>query len=790
VVRLHPLDRKLARDLWRLRGQVLAIGLVIASGVAVLVMSLSALEALRETGSAYYERYRFAHVFAHVERAPLTLLPRLRAIPGVQTVELRVVRSAVLDVPGFAEPIVGQLVSTPEGGEPLLNRIALRAGRLPRLGAPDEVVLSEPLAEAHALRLGGTLGAVVNGRRRELRIVGIGLSPEYVYTIGPGALMPDERRFGVVWMGADALRAAFDLEGAFDDVALLLLRGADSAAVIAQLDRLLARYGGIGAYGREDQLSNWFLMNELEQLAAIARILPTIFLAVAAFLTHMVLARLIAVERAEIGLLKAFGYRSRDVAWHYAKLVLAIGAVGVGLGSVLGYALGLYNTTMYADFFRFPFLLYQPSPWAFAVGGLASICAALLGAMQAVFAAAALPPAEAMRPPAPPQFHRSRFAQGRSAARIDRLTRIVLRQALRWPVRSLLTSVGIGLAIGVMVTALQWTDAIDTLAEVALQQAQTQDVTVGFPAVRSSEIARDVARLPGVLAAEPMRLVAAKLHAGARERREAIIGVPARQELYRVFDAHSGALALPPGGLVLSTALAERLRVERGDELVVEVLEGRRPLLRVPVVALFETYLGTPAFMEIGALGRALRERPSVNALQLRVDSRELPALFRELKEIPMISAVTLRSAAIDTLHETMGRTVLIFVSFFVVFSCTLAFGVTYNAARVAFSERARELATLRVLGFSEAEISYLLLGETALLTLVALPIGCGAGYGLTRLIARAFETELYRIPVVLEPATYGFAIVVGLAATAASALIVRRRAHRLDLIAVLKSRE
>lgn len=786
MVRLQPLDRKLARDLWRMRGQVLAIGGVIASGVAVLVMSLSALEALEATGRAYYERYRFAHVFAHVERAPETLLPRLRAIPGVQAAESRVVRNAILDLRDFPEPVVGQLVSTPE----TLNRIALRAGRLPRPGAPDEAVLSEPLAEAHGLELGDSLGAIVNGRRRELRVVGVGLSPEYVYTIGPGALMPDDRRYGVLWMGADALRAAFDLEGAFNDVALLLQRGARPEAAITELDRLLAPYGGIGAYGREDQLSNWFLMNELEQLAAIARILPTIFLGVAAFLTHMVLARLIAVERAEIGLLKAFGYRSRDVVWHYTKLVLAIGGVGVGLGWALGYGLGLYNTTMYAKFFRFPFLLYEPSPWAFAVGGGASLAAALLGALRAVFAAARMPPAEAMRPPAPPLFRRSSLARARFAARIDQLTRIVLRQLLRWPARSLLTSVGIGLSIGVMITALQWTDAIDAIAEIALEQGQTQDVTVGFPSARSSEIARNVSQLPGVLATEPMRVVAANLHAGPRERREAVIGVPARQELYRVYDASGRALDLPPGGLVISSALADRLRVERGDELTLEVLEGRRPVLRVPVVAVFETYLGTPAFMEIGALGRALRERPSVNALQLRVDSRELPALFRELKEIPMISAVTLRRAAIDTLHETMGRSVLIFVSFFVVFSCTLAFGVTYNAARVAFSERGRELATLRVLGFTEAEISYLLLGETALLTLVALPIGCAAGYALTRLIARAFETELYRIPVVLEPATYGSALAVGLAATAASALLVRRRLHRLDLISVLKSRE
>jgi hypothetical protein len=359
---MRPLDRKLLRDLWRLRGQVLAIGMVIASGVGVLVMSLTAIEALQETADAYYERYRFAQVFARVERAPQYLADRLALIEGVQSVETRVVRNAVLDVEGFEEPVIGQLVSVPEDGEPRLNRLAIRQGRYPRLGAPDEVVLSEPFAEAHALGIGDQLRAIINGRWRELHVVGIALSPEYVYTIGPGALMPDDRRFGVLWLGHEALQSAFNLDGAFNDVSLGLLRGADPEYVVDRVDSLLARYGSIGAYARADQLSNWFLMNEITQLKTLARILPTVFLAVAAFLTNMVLARLVAVERSEIGLLKAFGYSNAAIAWHYVKLVLVISAVGIGIGWFAGYWLGLYNTTMYAEFYRFPFLLYRPGP--------------------------------------------------------------------------------------------------------------------------------------------------------------------------------------------------------------------------------------------------------------------------------------------------------------------------------------------------------------------------------------------------------------------------------------------
>ena len=787
---IRALHRKLLRDLWHLRGQVLAIALVMASGIGVLVMALTTVESLEETARAYYERYRFADVFARVERAPEHLASQLREIPGVQAVETRVVRTAVLDIEGFEEPVVGQLVSVPEREEPRLNRLALRQGRYPHPGAPDEAILSEPFAEAHGLQPGDRVRAILNGRWRVLSVVGIALSPEYVYAIGPGALMPDDRRFGVLWMGREALQAAFDLDGAFNDVSLALLRGTDPEYVVDRVDRLLERYGGVGAYARADQLSNWFLMNEIVQLRTLSTILPTIFLAVAAFLTHMVLGRLIAVERSEIGLLKAFGYSNRDIAFHYARFVLGIGAVGVVLGWIVGYWLGLYDTRMYAEFYHFPFLLFRPGPAPFLIAAIVSLGAALVGALGAVRTAAALPPAEAMRPPAPPLFRKTALSRLGFVQRLDQPTRILLRQLIRWPGRSFITAAGISMSVAVLVTSMQWLDAINHMVNVYFLEAQAQDVSIGFAEPRSSEVARDLGRLPGVQTTEPMRSVPAKLRNGWREQREAVQGLPARQELYRVYDAAGRALELPPEGLVISTMLAKLLDVREGDHVTVEVLEGRRPVVDVPVAGTFETYIGSPAYMDIRAVNRLMRERPSVTAVHLRVDPAARADLFSELKSLPRVSAVTVKESAVQTFRDTMAETIMIFVSFFIAFSCALAFGVTYNAARISLSERGRELATLRVLGFTRAEISYILLGEIALLTLVAMPLGCVAGFALASLIVQAFETELYRVPLVVLASTYAWSMVIGLAATAVSALLVRRRVDRLDLIAVLKTRE
>jgi putative ABC transport system permease protein len=591
-------------------------------------------------------------------------------------------------------------------------------------------------------------------------------------------------------MGREALEAAYDLDGAFNDVSLSLLRGASADEVIARLDRLLDRYGGVGAYARADQASNWFLMNEIEQLKSMASILPTIFLAVAAFLSNMVLTRLIAIERGEIGLMKAFGYSNAEVGWHYAKMVIVMTAVGIALGWAAGAWLGRYNTELYAEFYRFPFLLFRPGPTVFVAAGLVSLTAALLGTLSAVRGAVRLPPAEAMRPPAPPLYRRTRLRSEWLARWLDQPTRIILRQILRWPLRSFFTTTGIAMAVAVLVTSMQWLDSIDRIVDIYFHDAQRQDVTVGLVEAQSSAVMLDFKRMPGVLAVEPGRTVGATFRNGVRSHRGAIQGVVPEPRLNLVYDVAGRSLTVPSAGLVLSTMLAKKLGVGRGDAVWVEVLEGRRPALQLPVVELFETYIGTPAYMNLAALNRMLFEGPSVEYVHLLVDRAAEPSLFAELKDLPEVSAVTLRRAAVDTFHETMGETLLIFVSFFVVFACTLAFGTVYNSARIALSERGRELATLRVLGFGRAEISYILLGEVALLILVGLPLGCLAGFGLAWLITSSFETELFRVPLIVEPSTFGAAVLIGLAAAAASAVLVRRRLDRLDLIAVLKTRE
>lgn len=786
---MSALNRKLGRDLWRLRGQVLAVALVIASGVAMLVMSLSSLTSLKATADAYYERHRFADVFATVKRAPESMMTRVQAIPGVQTAESRISHLATLDVSGMEEPVVGRLVSLPDLGAPRLNEPVLRAGRLPASGRDDEVMLHEPFADAHGLEIGDSLEIILNGAKREARIVGTALSPEFVYALGPGMMMPDDLRYAIVWMGRKALAAAYDLDGAFNGVALGLTRGADPRGVIDQLDRLLARHGGTGAIARADQVSNWFLMNEFEQLKTQARVLPTIFMLAAAFLTNTVVARLIATERREISLMKAFGYSNARIVGQYAGLAMAIAILGIAIGSVIGAGLGRYSTELFSEQYRFPFLYFRPSGFEFALAGAISVVVTVTGAVWAVRRVVAMPPAEAMRPPTPDSFRDADpFAAG--TRRMDSATRVILRQIGRTPVRSGMTAIGTALALAVMMLALQWPAAIDRLAHAHFSDMQHQNITIGFADPRPARARFELGRLPGVLSVQPVRQASAEIRSGARRHRGSVTGLTQDAILETIHDTRGYTLPVPRGGAVLGTKLAEKLNVGVGDPIDIEILEGARPTLTVPVLELTETYLGVPVYMDFGALNRAMGDPPVFNQAHLLVDENRMTDLYAALKETPAVAAITVKKAAERKFHETLGETVLIFVTFFVAFAGVLAIGVIYNAIRIALSERERELATLRVLGFTRREISYVLLGEAALLTFLSLPLGYLAGVGLIRVMNKAFETELFRVPEVLSPGIFAEAVLIVLAAGVVCGVLVRRRLRALDLIAVLKTRE
>lgn len=786
---MSTLAVKLRRDLFQMWPQALAIAVVIACGVATLVMSLSTIRSLQNAQDAYYDRYRFAHVFARLKRAPQSLAARIAEIPGVGQVQTRTVAAVNLAIPGMAEPAEGRLISIPTTQAPRLNDLYLRAGRFPDPTRRGEVLVHEAFAEAHAMRPGDTLDAIINGRLQTLTVVGIALSPEFIYQIRPGDFIPDDRRFGVLWMPETELAPAFDMEGAFNDVSLTLLRGASQQAVIDALDRLTEPYAGLGAYGREDQTSHRYITDELTQLRGMAMLPPSVFLTVAAGLVNMVFTRLVGAQREQIAVIRAFGYSRASIARHYLAMVLVVAGVGVVLGIIGGVRLGSAVAGLYARFFRFPDFHFLLDFRAVLIAGGVTAGAAPLGALRSVARAAALPPAEAMRPEPPPSY-RPTFVERLGLQRLlTSAARMVLRDLERRPVRALTSTLGLAFATAILVMGAFSTDAINEVLDFEFFTSQRQNVTITYVEPASGSARFEARNLPGVLHAESFRAVPARLRSGHREYRLAILGLEPDPTLRRLLSADRAEVPLPEDGIVLTANLADILGVRPGDDLTVEVLEGERPTRTVRVAALVDQLIGTAAYMDIRAVGRMMREGPTVTGAFLAADPAMLDELYATLKETPRVAGVTIKTAAIESFQETLAQTIIVMRLINLFFGVSIAFGVVYNSARISLAERSHELATLRVLGFTRGEISGILLGEMAVLTLVAIPIGLALGYGLAAFVTTALATETQRIPLVVYPSTFAFAASVVLIASLLSGLIVRRRLDHLDLVAVLKTR-
>jgi putative ABC transport system permease protein len=786
---MRVLDRKLVRDLRQMWAQALAIALVIASGVATFVLASGAYYSLEETRSAYYLHYRFADIFADVRRAPKAIADRVAAITGVAIAEPRISHLALLDVPGFAEPATGRAISLPDLTEPRLNLLRLREGRLPERERTDEVTINEAFAKAHNMHVGATFKALLNGRKRELKVVGIALSPEFVYALGPGDIMPDDRRFAVLWMSEKALAALFDLDGAFNSISLKLVPGTSQSEAMKQVDDLLERYGGTGALARKDQLSHAFLDAELKQLDALRRVMPPIFLLVSAFLINITLSRMVVLEREQIGLLKALGYGRLPIATHYIKVVLAITVVGIAIGYVAGAWMGKGLTRLYGEFFHFPFLIFRHDLDVYVIAGLVSLFAAVAGALNAVRAILALAPAVAMQPPAAPRYRRLFNAPRRHSPQLSQLTIMSLRHMIHRPVRAGATSLGIAMALGLLVTALLSFDSVEHMIDIAFFRTDRQHGTVTFTDEKHAGALQSVARLPGVMRAEPFRSVAVRLRNGHLSRQLSIIGKPKAMDLSRVIDLDDRSINLPPSGLVINERVALILNLRRGDVAEVDILEGRRGTRRVLIADVMKGYFGLGAFMTIEALDEVLYGS-RLNGVHIAYDSQRQDELFTAIKSTPGIGSIALQRHALARFRETIAQNINYSVTIYFTLASIIAFGVVYNSARVQLSEHARELASLRVLGFTRGEVSRVLLTELTLVTLLAIPVGCSIGYGFGWLLIKAFSSDLYRVPFVIETATYAKATLLVLASTAVSALIVRRRTDRLDLIAVLKTRD
>jgi len=787
---VRALDKKLLRDVWRMRLHAIGVILVLACGLSVFIMAVGMRGSLERTRAQYYAERKMADLAVSVVRAPQRLVRELGAIPGIAVAEDRIAGMALLDLTQIDEPASARLVSLPRTGRPQVNDLTIARGRWPDPARGDEVLVNEAFATALHLNVGDQLTAIMHGRREMLRVVGFANSPEFVFVSAPGELFPQPERFGVIWVGRQAIERAYDMGGAFNEVVFRLGRGADMRSVIGDIDRLSARYGSNGAYGRDRMMSDRFLTEELHQLATMAAFLPVFFLIVAAFLVNISLGRVIATERSNIGLLKAFGYSSLDVAWHYAKSALLFALIGGVLGSVAGVWFGRAVAAMYRQYYHFPQLEFSASVATYSSAWLAGVAAAGIGSGFSVWQTARLAPAEALAPPKPAVFSSLHGFLAKFGERLDAKNRIILRRIVRFPRRAATTTIGVALAIALLVVARSFPAVMDRLLDVHFNLANRQDVTLSFAEPRQAGIVFDIGRLPGVRYVEPFRADAVVFDNHGRRVQEAIVGVPLQAALNRLIGADRRVIEPPISGVVLARALAQKLDARPGDEITIEETGGRRIVASVRVSGIVEPMIGSSAYMELGALERLLREPDRISGVHVRMDGAQYHAFNERVKAAPTLIGASFVRLAERSMRVNFNEHVGVMILIYSAFAAMMAGGVAFSAARVTFAEQQRDLATLRVLGFTRAEASYVLVAEIAVLALAAIPLGCGFGTLMGMWMMRLFETDMYAFPYVYNPEGYAFAVAFTLVCVAAAALIVRTDVDRLDMVGVLKARD
>ena len=787
---MRALDRKLLGDLVRMWAQAATIAVVLACGVASFVAMRGAYTSILTERDAFYADRRFADVFATVERAPDTTVPRIAELPGVARVHTRIVKNVLLPIEGSVMPAVGRIISLPPRGEAPLCALQLRAGRMIEPGRDDEVILSESFAAARELGPGSTVDAVIEGTLRRLRVVGIAMSPEFVFAVGPGSFMNDPKRFGVLWVEHATAAAAFRMQGSFNDVVLAVEPGASPVAVSEDVRELLRPYGVTSAHERDRQISHHVLDGELMQLSSYAVVAPATFLAVAAFLINVVLVRTLSLQRPQIATLKAVGYSNGEIARHYLRLVMLMLSGGAALGVALGDLLGRGMISLYQPYFRFPHLVFRLDFGTAALAIVISVGVGVSGAALAVYRAVRIPPAEAMQPEAPAVYRRPWLEALGLTSLVGVSARMVLRELARRPLRAALSSFAIALATATIVAGRFGDDAVSVLFETVFDRAQHDDLEVSFQRPLTTAVAHELEALPGVITVEERRTVGVRVHAGHRYRDVPLQGRAFEGRSLRQWPTFPLREVEPPfGGVTASAKLVETLGVSVGDRVELELLEGDRRRITVAITSVVDDMFGLNLGASFETIRSLLREEGVATSVLLVVDPAEEDRLLRRIADLPTVVSIARRKDVVEQFHEQTQH-MWVTMAILTLMGATIAFGVIYNQARIALSTRSRDLASLRVLGFTRAEISSVLLGELGVYVAAGIPVGWWVGRRLVGLIASTADPESYRMPAYVSLSTYAFATVVTVAAALLSALVVRRRLDRLDLVSVLKARE
>jgi putative ABC transport system permease protein len=788
------LDRKLLREARSSGPLLLAITSVIAVGVMCFVYMRSTYQNLGLAKFRYYAQCRMADFWVEVKKAPLVEVERITNIPGVAAIRPRIQFHATVDLERVAAPLNAMVLSLPDERQPIINDIVIERGGYFTDRRPDEVIVNAAFARRHAITPGQVIHLILNNRRQELHVVGTAISSEFVYLVAPGSIAPDPEHFGVFYLKRTFAEEVFDFDGASNQIVGLLDAGHQdrSQEILRQIEVLLAPYGVVTTYPRRTQTSNQFLSDEIRGLGIFSTMMPAIFLAVGALVLNVLIVRLVDHQRVIIGTFKAIGYSDAQIFGHYTKFALALGLGSGIVGLGLGYMMANFVTSLYRMFYEFPDLENRVYPLTYAGGLGVGLFCALVGSLQGARAGLRLKPAEAMRPKPPARggaIWLERFPWFWS--RLSFGWRLVLRNVFRNRLRTAVGMFATAMGAGLLVTGFILASAIAYLINFQFESVTRSDLDLRFKDELGPGALLEARQLPGVDYVEPLFDVSCTFINGPHRRRGGISALVQHSRLTTPRDQEGQRIRVPETGLAMSRKLASLLHASVGDEITILPTKGLREERKVRVAELSDSYIGMAVYADIRYLSRLMGEEFAMTGAQMTVDQSPsvMKELYAQLKQLPALQAVNARANTIENL-EFIVETQRIFITFLVIFSGIIFFSSLLNSSLISLAERQREVATLRVLGYTQWQVGGLFLRESMVVNSLGTLVGMPLGYTLAYILSLLYDTEMFRFPLVSPPRVWLGAISMAVVFAVLAHCVVQYSINRLDWLDASKTKE
>jgi len=783
---MRKLDVRLLRLIKNSKGQFISISLMVILALTIYVSFSMVGDNLNNSIYDYYNITNFGDIFVDVVRVPKVAIDQLHNIEGIELAQGRISSDVPLRVDDPDEKVTVRITSVPKESHIINDLYVIEGNGL--TGNSKSAVVLQQFSNARGIELEDKITPYIAGREYSLDIVGIVGSPEYIYLMeNEQSLIPAPEKFGVIYVTEDFAQSVLGYQGSYNEIVIKVkdshINRLDS--IVDEIEEQLDRYGVRQTTKREDQLSHFMMMQEVDQLDVMATAITLLFLIVAAVIINVMLSRIVKNDRTSIGVMKALGYSNLQIMLHYTKFSLAIGLVGSLIGIGLSIPISMSFTSLYIMFMNIPLFQMRVYYVYFIYGVLLTSVFCVVSGVIGARSVTKILPADSMKPEAPKSGGRIFLERFKNIwSRISFSWKMVIRNILRNKRRAAFLVVGIALTYGITMVPVFMSSVWTNIFTVHYGEFQRMNYNIDFTSPMSNNAMRELSKIIEVDDIEPKSEIPFEFRNGWRKKSVMTIGLLSETEFYNFKSPSGQRLGLPREGMLLSERLAESLHVSVGDEVLVKNFMPGKEDAYIEVKGIIEQHLGTNAYMDIDALNELLGEKGMITGVLM--NSRDdVVNNLRDVKNIRQIQSVEdMKNSFIEFMDM-----IIYSVGVMMLFGGVLGFAIVYNITIISISERLMEFSSLRVMGFEKKEIYKMVSRENGLLSVLGILFGVPLGYGMCAGIISAISMDMVGIPLIINTSTYFTTAFATIVFIGIAQLATVRKIYKIDFLEALKNR-